>query len=292
MRRVLIAVSVLPTSAFLLCAMQDQEQTRLSECMSHHNQAIKAMIMYANDNDDFLALADRDGISSPDWGKPPESGYGTTWAASIMPYSKSLDIFFCPSDPTAGKREDLERDPRTSEILPEDAPKHLRIWATLYRSNLGYNHVWLSPEAVLGDRRQVMPVTQARVRAPASTVLFIDTAWSRDANGRPAGGGRYLADAPIRPHVGVFWGPLPSNKDSVGGWLCYTMGGGDEASAYCRTHPQAYGYCYPLHQGGTFTASYVDGHVKRMSRQDLMAGVSIDDQKIADARSCLWDILE
>ncbi|GMV37583.1 MAG: hypothetical protein AMXMBFR61_20910 [Fimbriimonadales bacterium] len=292
MKQVLLAAAVLAGAALWLCAMQDQERARQSKCMSNHNQAIKAMIMYANDNDDFFAIADQAGISTRDWGKPSDTGYDTTWPASIMAYSKSLDVFFCPSDPTAGKREELERDPRTGEAIPEDGGKHMRLTASLYRTNLGYNHVWLSPEAMLGDRRVVMPTTQLKVAAPAMTVLFVDTVWSRDARGKPSGGGRYLADAPVRPHVGVFWGPLPSSKDSVGGWLCYTMGGGDETSSYCRTHPQAYGYCYPFHPGQTFTASYVDGHVKATTRQELMAGVSAADQKISDAQVCMWDTLE
>ncbi|MEP0766906.1 MAG: hypothetical protein HRF45_10260 [Fimbriimonadia bacterium] len=292
MKRVLVAAAVLAAAALWLSAMQDQEQARESACQHNHNQAIKAMIMYANDNDAFLAIADQAGIGNPEWGTLPETGQGTTWVASIMPYSKSLDIFFCPSDPTAGKREALERDPRTDEALPEKAGKHLRLSATLYRTNLGYNHVWLCPEAMLGDRRVVMPTTQSKVAAPAMTVLFIDTAWSRDASGKPTGGGRYLADAPIRPHIGVFWGPLPAKKEGLGGWLCYTMGGGEESSTYCRSHPQAYGYCYPFHPGQTFTVSYLDGHVQSRTRQQLMAGVSAADQKISNAQECHWDTVE
>ena len=292
MRQVLLATAVLATSALWICAMQDKERSRQTECNNNHNQVLKAMIMYANDNDDFLALADTVGISSPDWGKPSDSGYGTTWLASIMPYAKSVDVFFCPSDPTVGKREELECDPRTGERLPADAGRWMRLSATLYRSNMGYNHVWLSPEAMIGGRRTVMPQTQSKVSSPANTVLFIDTAWSRDSSGKPAGGGRYLADAPVRPHTGVFWGPLPATRNNVGGWLCYTSGGGDDSSSYCRTHPQAYGYCYPFHPGETFTAAYLDGHVKATTKQQLMAGVSAPDQKIINADTCLWDTLE
>jgi hypothetical protein len=259
--------------------------------MAHHNTMIKAIIMYANDNDDLLPPAGGNGLTGRSWAKltPPNADF--PWTMALWPYFKDLTHLRCPADPAYRKPEIYASDPRSGQAVPTSVTSEAKRMATFFHTNVGYNHVWLSPEQHVRGLPWVMPATQSEVASPANTVLFVDSAWSRDSKGAPIGGGRYIIDAPIRPNRGVLWGKLPATAGGAGGWLCYTMGNGEPSSPYCKTNPQAYGYCYPFHTE-QFTVSFLDGHTKGMTADQLVVGIDFKKNKIVDFDQCLWDTQE
>jgi prepilin-type N-terminal cleavage/methylation domain-containing protein/prepilin-type processing-associated H-X9-DG protein len=300
----LVVIAIIAILAAILFPVfaQAREKAKSSGCQSNHNQAIRAVIMYCNDNDDYLPLSDRAGFVQGKWGTYATYGNGVpdvAWSMSTQPYMKSFDILVCPSDPT----DDHYLDPRT------DAAANTR-WAmygaqrapSTFHTNLGYNYQWLS--YCSGTTITALTWTvqqQAGVGAPASTVLFIDTAFWRDATGSPMGGGSFIVDAPFVP-PGLAKGSslnVPTDMTASGAaaipdnWHCYTKGGGLETNAYCAVDGTAFGKAYPWHpQGSKFTVAFLDGHVKPLAASQLVAGWDyLKDTKAAnvDYDTFLWD---
>lgn len=70
----------------------EREKSRRSSCQSNLKQMGIAFAQYAQDYDDHLPLP-VGGDHSETYGTPP---FG--WAEALLPYSKSINILYCPSD--------------------------------------------------------------------------------------------------------------------------------------------------------------------------------------------------
>jgi prepilin-type N-terminal cleavage/methylation domain-containing protein/prepilin-type processing-associated H-X9-DG protein len=116
----LVVIAIISALAGLIFAsvQRAREKGRQTVCMSNLRQLGQAFLMYAQDNEGFLPpyrnwpiQAWGDGVTPPElpWLKGCGWGgeRGTFYApyllfASIDPYLRSEDVWFCPSDPYAG----------------------------------------------------------------------------------------------------------------------------------------------------------------------------------------------
>lgn len=151
-----------------------REKARQTSCLSNLRQVGLALTMYADDHDGRL----------PSWvfiGAPPET---TTWNQVILPYLRTVDVFFCPS---YGRPQE-QGSPL--EGSPYWGPQHNYLWDLIY-SSYGFNSGWVEGT-----------VTDA-VSDPAGTILIVGTvfpgrehlSWGYFASNPPSGGGApWVAD--------------------------------------------------------------------------------------------------
>lgn len=300
----LVVIAIIAILAAILFPVfaQAREKAKSSGCQSNHNQSIRAVIMYCNDNDDYMPLADRWGFA-PNWMGVWNTSQGipdVPWPFALQPYMKSYDILTCPSDPT----DDHFIDPlSTAAPSARWAQANLNLPGAIhipncYHTNLGFNYIWLSWCTGTPPITLTWTVAQqSSVGAPANTVLFIDTAFLVDTSGSPLGGGSFVVDPPIsdvsrttQPNKPVYPGnPSPTPNY----WACYWSAGGDQTNAACQSSPTMFGKAYPWHPAGQgFTTAFVDGHVKKMSAGGLVYGWDYkgDKQgKVINYDNYLWD---
>ncbi|MFN4179820.1 MAG: H-X9-DG-CTERM domain-containing protein [Armatimonadota bacterium] len=116
----LVVIAIISALAGLIFAgvQRAREKGRQTVCMSNLRQLGQAFLMYAQDNDGFLPpyrnwpiQAWGDGVTPPELPELKGCGWGgergTFYApyllfASVNPYLRSKDVWFCPSDPYAG----------------------------------------------------------------------------------------------------------------------------------------------------------------------------------------------
>lgn len=116
----LVVIAIISALAGLVFAgaQMTRERGRQTVCMSNLRQLGQAFLMYAQDNEGFLPpyrnwpiQAWGDGVTPPElpwlkgcgWGGERGTFYAPySLFASIDPYLRSRDVWFCPSDPYAG----------------------------------------------------------------------------------------------------------------------------------------------------------------------------------------------
>lgn len=105
---VVLAIITVVAAVVMPVAVGATERGRYSTCVSNLRQLHAAFAMYAADHDGYLPpYQNRLGIGygSGDVLVPvPE--HGDLLLAVMLPYTKSRDIWFCPSDPLARKDSD------------------------------------------------------------------------------------------------------------------------------------------------------------------------------------------
>lgn len=77
-----------------------REKARQSSCLSNIKQLTLASLSYAQDYDESVSLTNFDLDGNGAW-----STGDMTWRTALLPYSRNVQIFFCPSDkaPTGTK---------------------------------------------------------------------------------------------------------------------------------------------------------------------------------------------
>jgi len=89
----LVVIAIIAILAAILFPVfaSAREKARQTSCLSNLKQIGIAMMMYSQDADELYP---------PAWFDKPVSWSGKTWRESILPYSKSQQIYTCPSNPT------------------------------------------------------------------------------------------------------------------------------------------------------------------------------------------------
>jgi prepilin-type N-terminal cleavage/methylation domain-containing protein len=293
----LVVIAIIAILAAILFPVfaQAREKARQSGCQSNHKQGALAIIMYANDNDDYLPPTNKLGYDIPQWGYMAPTNEllsDEPWPSMVQSYMKSLEIMICPADPNDNHR----MTPRGCTILTNpNYPSWFYQRYESFHTNFGYNYRWLAYITGTGSNRTWHIQTQSGVGAPATTVLFVDSVFNYDSDGGPLCGGTWVIDAPLWP-AGA--SPVRSSNPQWNGWQCYYNGLPMDDPG-CRGLSSAYGHAYafhPMRQG--FTTAYVDGHVKKQTYGELTRSVvpgSGNDPGTAlngDWTSVQWDTFE
>jgi len=90
---VVIAIIAILASILFPVFARAREKARQSSCLANIKQLTLAALSYAQDYDEQLPNEDWDTDGSGN-----ESAGDTTWRTAILPYSRNVQIFFCPSD--------------------------------------------------------------------------------------------------------------------------------------------------------------------------------------------------
>lgn len=301
----LVVIAIIAILAAILFPVfaQARESARQTHCVSRFQQVARAVAMYTSDYDTTQPLtqwfASRVGQANCN---------DRILAQLLMPYNKSWEIYRCPSDPHAND-DTLSMCPGYDSSPP--AEPCLREYRWSLRVNTGYNYTYLSP-IMRGANGQYYnaPATDARIRNHASTVLMVDSVWTRDPTSRePRCGGNWIVMPPCR-----LWRNANNNLvdsftivrqecDSGRATDWYSYGGGcpmgsRPACWYLRmaTGDRAWlewGGTFPRHRRERMTVSFVDGHVKPFTPTQLAQGCDAQPQcggLIVNPEQYLWDL--
>jgi prepilin-type N-terminal cleavage/methylation domain-containing protein len=155
-------------------------------CSSNYRQVNSATQMYLADYDDRFMLVNYDVNSLHN------SQRDRTWVQLLMPYINEFGVFTCPSD--YGNRK------KGQGIFDQDliiGDPYQRFYEASLRSNLGYNYLYFCPIYRQGNRWVVEPRSLSQVTDAASSMIFVDSVYSREG-GIPYGGGSYVVVPPCR----------------------------------------------------------------------------------------------
>ncbi len=279
----LVVIAIIAILAAILFPVfaQAREKARQTSCLSNFKQGALGIMMYVQDYDETMVMADSGGIGLPGW------GYGRpdyVWPELVQPYVKNWQIFRCASDPN-NKDSDLSHDPSTDAPITSSNPNYYYAWGE--RADMGINYVFLTPWIYNPTTRYVgsQPTSIAAIGQPAGTILFIDTIWDRDSSsGAPLGGGNWTVESPCtKDSNGVAL--TPTYFSGYGGWVPNTTG----KAPYSWLE---FGGAWPRHTK-MFNVAFTDGHVKSMSVGAVTAGCDVKPSHggaAFDGNAYLWDL--
>jgi prepilin-type N-terminal cleavage/methylation domain-containing protein/prepilin-type processing-associated H-X9-DG protein len=149
----LVVIAIIAILAAILFPVfaQAREKARATACLSNLKQAGLALQMYAQDNDETLPLgAHVKGFNEP--------GTQPNFLGALVPYTKSLGIFACPSAQNASSigysAKDYDPTPRSSTNLMGNGVVSARALAIIpdpaeivfvQENRLKWNWSWVQP---------------------------------------------------------------------------------------------------------------------------------------------------
>ena len=238
----LVVIAIIATLAAILFPVfaQAREKARQTSCLSNLRQIGTATLMYAQDFDGAYPYMSTKANIVP---KP-------RWADRLFPYTKSTQIFLCPS---ALRNQALKPWAHHWEVATQSYRANSPLWG-----GYGYNYQYL------GNSRFEdvgFLTTDATVERSAETVVIADTQGVRRDNGTmksATGTGDYVVDPPLTCAKGSgkpsgFYG----DGDECGGGTPGTPG-----QFRCRATPAE-------RHMGFIDVGFADGHSKAMRRSAL-----------------------
>lgn len=245
-------------------------------CISNFHQVQTSSTLYMRDYDDKFMLS----THAP--GLAGNSVNDRTWVQLALPYVRSFDVFFCPSDHTR------ERSNRMFEPNGVPGDPYGRFYSASKRTNLGFNWLYMAPVIMQSGRWTSIPRSDSYAADPSSTILFVDSV-HEVVNGRPRGGGYHLITPPCRYVANASRAESDSFSMSNSETLFYTPLEGWDMD---REGDGNWGNVWPWHQDRANVVR-LDGSVKSMRVKQLYAGCSFGpgwSGAIDDITTYLWDL--
>ncbi len=177
------------------------------------------------------------------------------WMGAMISYYKGTNVLYCPAAPFKGNPSNAVNPPGKA-----DSAWLWTLSSPNYSSSYGINK-WLANTPGLGNSvlyPTYLYLTEASVRFPSQTPMFMDAAW---INLDPLEG-----DPPARN----LYDPLNSAQQSGGAGVgegmprCCVARHGDRQAG---TAPTSVGFGVPL--PGMINMGFVDGHVEEIKLQNL-----------------------
>jgi prepilin-type N-terminal cleavage/methylation domain-containing protein/prepilin-type processing-associated H-X9-DG protein len=225
----LVVIAIISILAAILFPVfgRARENARKSSCLSNLKQQGLGLQQYIQDYDGFY----------------PRSSYGTPkfrWADAVQPYTKSRQIFICPSA--------LEGF-QTNEWNPSSTEKY---------GGYGYNYQYLGNARPATATFVPFSRADADISAPAQTVAIADSqgvAWEDPAIPLANKKGTYTIDPPLTSANGS---GKPSGYYGDGAGEC----GGGGTGVVCRSVPA-------MRHLDFSNVAFADGHAKAMKLSQL-----------------------
>jgi len=195
----LVVIAIIAILAAILFPVfaKVREKARQTQCLSNLNQLGLASLQYASDYDEsyyphrfnvgvdfanpFCTQQGGPDICAATGGSGVQiSGIATQrvfWVSLLQPYTKSYDVFKCPSNPTAWVGGE------TSALCGHvDGDGNQTDGCDGYgyggQNSYGHNDAWMSPAAgVLSGTNAPFAVQDSNVSRPASTVMITDATY-------------------------------------------------------------------------------------------------------------------
>jgi len=159
----LVVIAIIAILAAILFPVFAQAKlaAKAAASLSNIKQISTSSIMYSNDYDDVVPMAGQWGICDADALYPdasctnPNTNY-VTWAFSLYPYTKNIDIYSSPLGAAAS--------------IAGEVKKRTGTWYMSY----GYNYTYLNPAPFGGSVVKQSPVSFTGVQQPADTIMFTE----------------------------------------------------------------------------------------------------------------------
>lgn len=220
----LVVIAIIAILAAILFPVfaKARESARAASCKSNLKQIVTASMMYSQDYDEYIVT------SYGNYVQPSVTQPGVTrqtyWMGLILPYTKNLGIYICPSDPRGAEPE--PSNPQNTTYGHQ-------------HNNLGWT---------------MNAPSLAQVASPAETIYYSDIGLF-GANGTPGGAGTwnvFLAN-PDTDAFRTHSGGCPVCSRSYAQCLgCPGISGCCDADTVVNRHT------------GQCNIAFVDGHVKAM----------------------------
>jgi prepilin-type N-terminal cleavage/methylation domain-containing protein/prepilin-type processing-associated H-X9-DG protein len=256
----LVVIAIIAILAAILFPVfaQAREKARTISCTSNYKQGTTAILMYVQDHDETmppLMSSTAPTFVTYTWQQD------MVWPQMTQPYTKNWQIHRCPTDPFA-------RDSVSFANMGVRAtdPQQAKDYAIGINTDLGYNHVYLSP---MNAQAKNIGVGLAAIGKPASTLMLGDSIWDMGGCDRPIGGGNWFIDPPSAWYSDAsYW---------FGGWKIDTC-----------TDWMKYGGMWPRHTNA-LNVAFVDGHVKVQRIGQIIAGSDPRARSVSDRDQYIWD---
>jgi prepilin-type processing-associated H-X9-DG protein len=274
---VVIAILTVLTAVLLPVIRIAKDASKRTACLSNMHQAALASHLYFGDYDDRFMPINHQPAGEPN------AQNDRTWVQMLLPYLKSFGVFHCPAD--HGRRHQHE-GVFDQDLVPGDT--YARYYSASQRTNLGYNYLYLAPVVRIANQWSAQPRELSMVNNTSQTILFVDSVWSRDSQGNPTGGGRWLVDPPCR-YLATGSQTIDSFKISSLEQEFFTPFNG------WKNHKNSdllYGGAWPWHQG-RMNVLRIDGSVRPLTPNQLTAGCQAQSNwqgLIRNPADYLWDL--
>lgn len=272
---VLAIILVLASLLFPVFRMARASAHRIA-CVSNFRQVHLATSLYVTDWDDRMMPVNHQPAAAPN------STNDRTWVQLTLPYARSFSIFTCPSD--SGERPSAETT-FDQDLVPGDI--YSKYYTASRRVNTGYNFMYLAPVYQAPNGEYISePRPMSMVSEPSQTLLFVDSLWSRRADGTPYGGGSWLVVPPCRF---AMQNGVKTDTFSLHGARAYApnFGWADD-----KDSPYVYGAAWPWHEGRV-NMIRLDGSVRSIPADELSAGCEVRERwegVIQDRINYIWDL--
>jgi prepilin-type N-terminal cleavage/methylation domain-containing protein/prepilin-type processing-associated H-X9-DG protein len=174
----LVVIAIIAILAAILFPVfaQARESARLTQCASNMRQLGVALLSYANDYDDGLPNR-RETILVQPHPNPCQEVYDENlcrnWKHFVLPYVKSADIFFCPTNPASQTLDDASAN-------PEDAPGAAVCWPPnrriqpYFRRGIFYYHAFFKSTFPVATRAwwKGLNYTLTSIYYPTTAILL------------------------------------------------------------------------------------------------------------------------
>ncbi len=292
----LVVIAIIAILAAILFPVfaKAREKARQTACLSNMKQMGSATLMYLTDYDQTYyahrfngpngvdvnpVVAETGGAASPLTGHARSRIF---WATLLQPYTKSYDIFKCPSNPNAWVK--YNPDDSTYPCSNNTGSSGCDGVGYGMQNSYGHNDGWMSPASPYdGGATGVAVINESQVSRPSRTILIADATYygvCPDVN----------AESGIQPHYdGNTLASFTPNNSSDATWLSTEGGfythywrnmGGDQWS-WAKPYPgtgattDAAG---ELTRGnsrhsGFVNCQFVDGHVKALKYEDAVSNL-------------------
>jgi prepilin-type N-terminal cleavage/methylation domain-containing protein/prepilin-type processing-associated H-X9-DG protein len=180
----LVVIAIIAILAAILFPVfaQARDKARSAACLSNMQQIGKALMMYVQDYDDKTTW-----FWNGQVGK--QNGFAGYWYQLLIPYTKNLQVFVCPSIGRRGPGGD-----KYGQYCYPD----LKPLPNLNRCGYGFNHAHVSygsGDPYFTPSGDTKPM--AAIGEPARTLYIADSSYSPDSD---QGAGWQDIKCPILPH--------------------------------------------------------------------------------------------
>ncbi len=186
---VLVVIGILAALSALLfpVLLSAKASAHRTFCASNFRMAHISTYLYIGDYDDrFMPVNHLPGSE-------PNPKIDRTWVQLLLPYMRDFAVFECPSDygRTRGAAGVFDGD-----LVPGDT--YSRYYFESLRVNVGYNYLYYSPVVWANGAWKLITRSAAEIGDLSRALLYVDSVYAMDANGRPTGGGSYVVIPPCR----------------------------------------------------------------------------------------------
>ena len=183
----LVVIAIIAILAAILFPVfaQAKEAAKKTQCLSNTKQIMTSELLYLGDNEDAMHEAYPGGCS----GLAGTIGAPSTYMEVLQPYTKSKDIWMCPSGTSRTARTTLDL-----KASPAIRPLTNTGWNSYLGLYFNYYNYFTNPQACASnDPNNVVarPVTESLVKYPANTAVFAD---GYDAQAASGGSRAYWID--------------------------------------------------------------------------------------------------